>query len=235
MQPTPLNKFDHDAHARSKKETDFWGQIRRTINGKPVDEEQISMIASCIQDKLELSSTDSLLDLACGNGALSSRLFELLDSYQGVDFSPHLIGIANKYFSSVPKFVFVNKDASNFVDVEDNPQRFTKVLCYGSFSYFRPEQAANVLKKIHAEFINVSRVFVGNLPDKNLAEKFYGLGKVNAAELLDNESPIGIWRNQAEFIALAEEHGWKVEISTMPSHYYAAHYRYDALLTREAR
>jgi hypothetical protein len=88
------------------------------------------------------------------------------------------------------------------------------------------------LRKLHNNFINVTHVFIGNLPDKHRAEEFYGVGKVNVSELIDNESPIGIWRSRDEFITLAKDCGWCVSISVMPEDYYAAHYRYDVLLIR---
>lgn len=232
MQPSQPNKFDHDLHARTKDETDFWGQIRRTVNGRSVDEAQIAMIINRIREKLALQNDDFLLDLACGNGALSSRLFSGLAGYQGVDFSARLIEVASKYFAEYPRFTFAHSGASEYIDSENDPCRYTKALCYGSFSYFRPEHACNVLAKLNKEFINVTRFFIGNLPDKDLAEKFYGERKITPQELTDNESPIGIWRSRDEFIALARDHGWTAEISVMPEDYYAAHYRYDVLLTR---
>lgn len=179
MKNDVLNKFDHDLHARSKDETDFWGQIRRTVNGKPVDEAQIEMIIGRIREKLILQEVDVLLDLACGNGALSNRLFCGINSYQGVDFSPRLIEVANKYFSVPPRYTFVQSGASEFIDAEKAPHRYTKVLCYGSFSYFQPEQASSILDKLNKYFTNVTHVFIGNLPDKGLVEKFYGAGKSN--------------------------------------------------------
>lgn len=154
MKHALLNKFDHDLHARTKDETDFWGQIRRTVNGKPVDEAQIEMIIGRIREKLVLQEVDVLLDLACGNGALSSRLFCGINSYQGVDFSPRLIEVANKFFSAPPRCTFVQSCAAEFIDVEKAPHRYTKVLCYGSFSYFRPEQATRVLDKLNKYFTN---------------------------------------------------------------------------------
>jgi cyclopropane fatty-acyl-phospholipid synthase-like methyltransferase len=232
MKTTQVNKFDHDLHARTKDEADFWGQIRRTVNGKAVDETQITMIIDRIYEKLALKQDDVLLDLACGNGALSSRLFDSLKGYHGVDFSARLIEVASKYFAAPPQYAFTNSGASEYIDEETDPDRYSKVLCYGSFSYFHPEHAANVLDKLYRKFTNVTHVFIGNLPDKALAEKFYGLGKVNSLELEDNESPIGIWRDREEFIALAQDHGWRSEITVMPESYYAAHYRYDVLLTR---
>jgi len=226
------NKFDHDLHARSKEENDFWGQIRRTVNGQPVDEEQVAMIVDRIHAKLAIQEGDFLLDLACGNGALSSRLFPALTGYHGVDFSARLVEIACKHFATAPKVSFSHSDASEYIASEAHPERFTKMLCYGSFSYFRQEDAANVLCQLNNRFKNVSKAFIGNLPDKNLAEKFYGANRPNFSELLDNESPIGIWRSPDEFITLANAYGWNAEVSVMPEKYYAAHYRYDILLTR---
>lgn len=232
MQHHQPNKFDHDQHARTKAETDFWGQIRRTVNGKPVDDAQIAMIIDRISEQLALVESDVLLDLACGNGALCNRLFSRIDGYQGVDFSSRLIELANKYFASPPQYAFIHSGASEYLDTESERQRFTKALCYGSFAYFCPEHAANVLRRLHEDFNNVSHFFIGNLPDKELAEKFYGEDKVNLQEMLDHESPIGIWRSRDEFIEMAKNYGWSAKISIMPSHYYAAHYRYDVLLTR---
>jgi cyclopropane fatty-acyl-phospholipid synthase-like methyltransferase len=232
MQHNQPRKFNHDQHARTKDETDFWGQIRRTVNGKPVDETQIAMIIDRIIEKLTLRKSDVLLDLACGNGALSNRFFNRINAYQGVDFSERLIEVANKYFASPPDYTFLCSGASEYVDSGTKKERFTKALCYGSFSYFHPEHAENVLRKLQKDFKNITHIFIGNLPDKKLAEEFYGKNKVNPQELPDNESPIGTWRSRDEFIEMAKRHGWKAEISVMPDRYYASYYRYDALLTR---
>lgn len=232
MDRKPYTKFDHDKHASSRDETDFWGQIRRTVNGRPVDESQISMIVEEIAVKLSLAGNDVLLDLACGNGALSSRLFPQLSGYLGIDSSPSLIGVAWKYFQRQPDFRFTISGASEYVDAETEPLVFTKALCYGSFPYFSPVHADNVLTLIHRKFANVERFFIGNLPDRLRAEAFYGAGNVDPVELSDYESAIGIWRSPGEFADLARAHGWKATISSMPGTYYAAHYRYDVLLTR---
>lgn len=225
-------KFDHEQHARSKSEDDFWGQIRRTVNGTPVDEAQILMIVDAIRCALRPSCHDVLLDLACGNGALASRLFGDLAGYLGVDFSPTLIGVARKYFERPPEFRFSIDGASEYVRGEAAPERFTKALCYGSFSYFSRPHADDVLGQLNRRFVNVERVFIGNLPDRARAEAFYGTGRVDPSETTDHESSIGIWRTAEAFVELARSHGWQASISRMPEHYYAAHYRYDVLLTR---
>jgi cyclopropane fatty-acyl-phospholipid synthase-like methyltransferase len=69
-----FQKYDYIEYPKSLPEDDYWGQVRRTVNGKPVAETQIAMIVNAIQLGLELESSDKILDIACGNGALSSRL-----------------------------------------------------------------------------------------------------------------------------------------------------------------
>ena len=48
----------------------------------------------------------------------------------------------------------------------------------------------------------------------------------------ENAAQIGIWRSESELRELVAKAGWKLEIATMPKEYYAAHYRFDAILTR---
>jgi SAM-dependent methyltransferase len=223
-------RFDHDQFARSKSPDDFWGQIRRTVNGKPVSDEQIQMIVGEIKQRLSLQPTDVLLDLACGNGALSRFLFDSCSESLGVDLSEYLISVANQHFARPPQYTFIAHDAAEYVRSESRPERFTKALCYGSFSYF--PAAADVLRALREKFINIKTVFIGNLPDRDLKDIFYSKAKPDPAELSDHSSQIGIWRSREEFTALARNAGWNIQFSTMPAGFYSAHYRYDVTLSR---
>ena len=92
------SKFDHDKYAKTRAPDDFWGQVRRTVQGVPVSEDQIKLIVSAISSALNMKSADTLLDLACGNGALSYLLFDYCAEYLGVDLSEYLISIAKENF-----------------------------------------------------------------------------------------------------------------------------------------
>jgi len=224
-------KFDHEAHARACAEDDFWRQIRRTVQGQPVGEAQIRMIVAEVRSRLALATGDQLLDLACGNGALAQRLLDGLAGYLGVDAAPTLIKVANRHFAR-PNAAFVEQDVGDYVAAEPAPQRFSKVLCYGSFAYFSPATAETVLRLLHQRFDQVSRVFIGNLPDRERASLFLAPRPPDPAELADHESAIGIWRTPQEMIELAHACGWHASVSRMPATYYAAHYRFDLLLER---
>lgn len=228
----PYKKFDHDEFARTRAPDDFWGQIRRTVNGKPVSDEQINMIVDAVAARLGLNAEDKLLDLACGNGALSCLFFAKCEEYLGVDFSEYLISVAKTNFETLPNYRFEMQDVAEYVRREPKPERFTKALCYGSFAYFPPRAASEVLRLLFDRFSGIQSVFIGNLPDKDRARAFYGENAPTAEELADSSSQIGIWRTREEFSALAREAGWKTSFSTMPAAYYSSHYRYDALLTR---
>lgn len=228
----PYPKFDHDEYAKTRAPDDFWGQVRRTVQGKPVSEEQIKMIVATIKSNLALKPGDILLDLACGNGALSYLLFDACTEYQGVDLSECLITVAKKNFEALPHYRFTIQGAEEYVRQEPKPERFTKALCYGSFQYFPASDAAEVLRKLFEKFSNVQTVFIGNLPDKDRATEFYKENSPTIDELRDCYSQIGIWRTRDEFADLARNFGWKVKFSTMPAEFYASHYRYDALLSR---
>jgi len=225
------SKFDHDKHARSRAPDDFWGQIRRTVNGMPVSDAQIKMIVDAISAALNLEPNDTLLDIACGNGALSHLLFDSCCGYLGVDLSGHLISVAKANFETLPHYQFMQQGAAEYVNSESLPERFSKVLCYGSFPYFPATDATLVLRTLYEKFSNVQTVFIGNLPDKDKAEEFYKK-QPDIDELTDSGSQIGIWRTRDEFTQLAGDAGWKVKISTMDDGFYASYYRYDALLSR---
>jgi ubiquinone/menaquinone biosynthesis C-methylase UbiE len=97
----PSNTIDlkfYKEYPKTCDPNDFWGQVKRTVNGKPVSQDQIEMIVQVACNTLNLSKNDRLLDLCCGNGALTRYLFDACSGGLGVDFSEYLIGVARKHF-----------------------------------------------------------------------------------------------------------------------------------------
>lgn len=219
-------------HPKTCDPDDFWGQVKRTINGKPVSQEQIDMIVTAVTEQLELNQNDFLLDLCCGNGALTSLLLEYCHGGLGVDFSEYLIQIANEHFANPPAQSYILGDVVEFCESPVTPEKFTKMLCYGSFSYIESHRAERLLSALAEKFPNVRTAFIGNYPDKAKMFDFYGDRVIESGIENEADSPLGIWRTQAEFIDLAHHCGWNARIHEMPEAYYSAHYRYDIVLTR---
>lgn len=222
----------HKEYPKTCGETDFWGQVKRTVNGRPVSDDQIEMIVQAIRRHLLLRPEDTLLDLGCGNGALSDRLFSLCKGGLGVDFSEYLIGVARKYFERHPARQYLMEDVVDFACRNEDTSSFTKASCYGVFAYLSADRAAQLVAAIHDRFSDVSKFFIGNLPDKDRLKEFYRERDYTPGVENDPNSAIGIWRTQAEFAQLASDAGWSVRFDRMPPDFYAAHYRYDAILSR---
>ena len=111
--------FDHDQYARQFDEKEFWKQVKRTVNGKSVSKEDINLITTKIFESLELKISDKLLDIGCGNGAITSFFKTKVSTIKAFDPSPYMIEIANKYFSS-KCISFVVGSAKETIEIIEN-------------------------------------------------------------------------------------------------------------------
>lgn len=217
-------------YPKSCEPDDFWGQVKRTVNGKPIPQEQVDMIIDTVSNALELLESDTLLDLCCGNGALTTYFFEKCSGGIGVDFSEYLINIALKHFIKKNNETYLLQDVLDFAKTFPEPKRFTKALCYGSVQYLPKDVISELLDTLRKRFANLGILFIGNIPDKQFAKTFFGkLYKLGIEDSPAND--LGIWWAQDEFRNMAEKSGWAMNVHLMPKDYYWSHYRYDAILT----
>jgi SAM-dependent methyltransferase len=228
----PLRFSFYKEHPKTCAPDDFWGQVKRTVNGRSVSDDQIAMIIEAISSGLDLQHDDILLDLCCGNGALTTFLFNKCLGGLGVDFSEKLIEIAKVNFEKLPNQAYVLEDVVDYLHMDPDPLRYTKLLCYGSFAYLDPCRAEEFLRLCCTRFQHASVLYIGNCPDKEQMGTFFT--DRTYVEGIENEadSAIGIWRTREEFRSIAKKAGWSATFRTMPETFYASRYRYDVILTR---
>jgi cyclopropane fatty-acyl-phospholipid synthase-like methyltransferase len=224
-------KWDYQEYPKTLPRDDFWGQGRRTIMGRRITEDEVALIVDHMRQQLALKPDDVLLDVGCGNGALAARLFANCGGYLGVDLSEYLIGVAQEFFERPPDFSFRRGSALALLDVVDSPERFTKALCYAVLQYLSLEQVVTVLRTLWKSFPRITRVMIGNLPDRSKAALFFG-DRLDRAELDENMSQIGRWWDQAEFERVASGIGWQVLWAHLADDVFNSRYRFDAILTR---
>lgn len=233
MLTTDGNPNFYKEYPKSCARDDFWGQVKRTVNGTSVSQDQIDMIVQAIRTGLSLSENDRLLDLCCGNGALSRYLFSHCAGGIGVDYSEHLISVAKEYFESAPREIYKLCDVVEYLETEIDTHTFTKALCYGSFQYLSIRKTHDLLSTIRNRFKNIGQIFIGNVPDKSQIKKYYKNKEYKVGSENDHTTMIGIWWTIEDFISMASKCGWDVTFTRMPDNFYAAHYRFDATLARK--
>ncbi len=225
-------KSDYKEYPKTLPRDDLWGQVRRTIYGRRISEAEVAAIVASVERALQLSPHDSLLDLACGNGALTARLFCSCGSVLGVDFSSYLVGVAKEFFDRPPHYAFLEAEMLAYVRTEPDPLRFTKAMCYASIQFLPPESVELMVAEVARRFRNVTHFLLGNVPDKDRAHLFFGEARDAEVDLADPTSQIGVWWAQSEVQKIAEKSGWKVIFSRLPDNVFNARYRYDVLLSR---
>ena len=151
----------------------------------------------------------------------------------GVDRSEYLIGVAKDFFEAIPRYTYETADVGDFLESCRTPNQYTKCLCYGSFAYFPRQLAETVFQTLAQRFKSISRVFIGNIPDLSAAPTFYAARGIDYQSVIDEpDSAIGLWWTRDDMRRLVTEHGWLVEVSTMPKEFVGSHYRFDVVLTR---
>jgi SAM-dependent methyltransferase len=221
----------YETHARSCDPMDFHGQVMRNPHGKSVGTDQIAMILDAIVQALDIRTHDVLLDLCCGNGAITDPIFARCRGGLGVDLTPYLIEVAKRNFERPPDRLYSVADARKYVETADGAERFTKALCYGGFQYLREGDANTMLTALRERYPNVRRALLGSLPDLDRAALFFAEGVPPPLQLRRHDTLFGVWRTEREVVELAERCGWHVELYHMPARFHCAHFRFDVILT----
>jgi SAM-dependent methyltransferase len=222
----------YETHARACDPKDFQGQVMRNPDGKSVGDDQVAMIVDAIGNGLEITPDDVVLDLCCGNGAITDPILARCRGGLGVDFTPYLIEVAKTNFERPPDRLYRLADVAEHVETTEDTEAYTKAFFYGAFQCLSESTAVRALVALRRRFPNVTRIFIGNLPDLDRAGVFFGPHIPPPEELKSSETLLGIWRTEQEVRELAAECGWRADFSRMPAGFYGAQYRFDATLTR---
>lgn len=129
-------------------------------NGYEKTQIDMKEVAACITRELNIKTTDTVLEVGCGAGALAQYL---KCNYVGVDYSETLV---KKHIELLGNSVLVC-EASNLLFKD---KYFDKVICYGVFMYFDSiEYALQTINEIKR--VAKGSILIGDLPMRSHSNK----------------------------------------------------------------
>ncbi|WP_298290022.1 class I SAM-dependent methyltransferase [uncultured Litoreibacter sp.] len=210
-------------------------QVGHTVNGAPIPRAHLDALLAQIASLLALGSQDSLLDLCCGNGVLTSALAPRVRLVCGADLSDCMISVAQSAHSA-PNLRYFSMDARNAAHLQDSAEApFDKVLLYGAWQHFDAQTGREVLNGLARITAPQARILLGFVPDLALKDSFLDTPArraAHAAHVASGTDMMGTWWNRDTLRALSEELGFTCSFSDLPADLDAARYRFNALLCR---
>ena len=224
---------DHwDHFSRQFAETDFMRQVGKTVNRQPINDAQLGDIVESIVTALHIGKSDRVIDLCCGNGLITSRVAAICSEVVGVDYSAHLLSIANKYHRPDNVSYVLSSVLNVTPAIPPQKGQYTKVYMYEALQHFDDKEFREVLKKM-ARLDEGFQIFLGSIPDKSRLFDFYNTEARRAEyeyRTSKGNEAIGTWWNRADVQRIAEQCGYTCVTLPQNRKLYTAHYRFDALL-----
>ncbi|BBC22735.1 class I SAM-dependent methyltransferase [Pseudanabaena sp. ABRG5-3] len=155
----------------------FFSQRASTIEGIPTLEDLCYVSAkeprlwtnpliyddliSCITTQLQLSPSQSLLEVGCAAGFLANGLAEKVDKYTGVDISEVAISVAKRL--QLTNATFQYADGEKLLFASDS---FDRVICYDVFNNFPSvDYASNMLRQMWRVLKPNGQIMIGSVPE----------------------------------------------------------------------
>lgn len=212
---------------------DVLRQVGWTVNGEPIPDAAVDAMVEDIRAGLDLHGGDTLLDLCCGNGFITSRCAEHCAAVTGVDFSAPLIRIAGEHFTSgAVEYVLADVRAIPPV-VSRRP--YSKILMYGALQHLSPADLGGILDALARSASRGAALLLGAIPDRDRLWHFYDTEERRreyARRVREGTEAIGRWWTAAELSGIAAAHGYRTRILAQSPVLHTSRYRFDSLLVR---
>lgn len=214
-------------------ENDLYLQVGKTANRLPVSKEIFEGFVNDVVEKLELSSSDILLEMCCGNGLLTLPLSDIVKKIYAFDFTETLIDTAIKYKSKENIEYAVGNAKEDFTKIfKENLPVIHKFLINDSTAYFSPKDIETVIERI-LKISNEFKFYLTNVPNDENKWNFYDTPerKANYEKAVKSGdiflSGMGRWWTKSEFINIAEKYDLSIKIFDHANEY---SYRMSILL-----
>lgn len=227
-------KFWNDFPTRFA-EDEFLRQVSKTFKGQPVSEHQLNLLISELIQILELRPTDSVLDICCGNGLITSAVSEKCAHITGVDFSERLIQIAKNYFGKANTSYFKMSVLDINHDNLNSSQLFDKIYMYEALQHFKEEQFPLLLERVLDIASNNCIIYIGSIPDFDKLWSFYDTPEKQAEYLRakdEGQELLGTWWSKVYLEKICSTYNLGCNFIEQSTKLHTSYYRFDMLINR---
>jgi cyclopropane fatty-acyl-phospholipid synthase-like methyltransferase len=218
-------------HSRATASDHLQRQVLRTKNKQPISDTIFQEILKDIEEKIEVNRDDTVLDLCCGNGLITTYLAPKCAKIIGVDFAQELT-----LQIDLEKHPNISIIISDMKKVQFEEESFDKAIIYSGLQYLTLKEAIHFFESAIKWLKRDGVFFAGDVPDSNHLWDFSDNDERQAAyfDALKNDIPfIGTWfepewlKNLGKYVGFTQ-----VDILAQPTNLPYSHYRFDMLLRK---
>eukprot|EP00227_Mantoniella_beaufortii_P017615 CAMPEP_0197583634 /NCGR_PEP_ID=MMETSP1326-20131121/6488_1 /TAXON_ID=1155430 /ORGANISM="Genus nov. species nov., Strain RCC2288" /LENGTH=275 /DNA_ID=CAMNT_0043147885 /DNA_START=296 /DNA_END=1123 /DNA_ORIENTATION=+ len=211
-------------------------QVGATFAGRRITDQQHDELCNSVVRGLQITNTDVVVDVCCGNGIVTDVLAQHASTVIGVDFSSRLLEIAKAHYMQ-QNVSYIQMDLS-----KPELARFakfppvTKVCFHSALQYFTVEDLREILLFLKT----LSRgeplkIFIGAIPERSRKFVFYKTfgNRVSFFRrwFQRKADVIGSWWDRSVLHALATDMSGSCECFDQEVIQHTSHYRFDAILS----
>lgn len=216
-------------HAEATAGADPQAQVQRTWQGRPMSAEQFEAIVDWVLSRLRPEADCDVLDLCCGNGAITHHLARRCRQVLGVDFARTLLDQVDR--GAHPNLEVLQSDIRACDFPEDS---FDRVLLYAGLQYLDLPETVVLLREVRRWLRPGGRVLLGDIPDADRMWDFFDSAERRSAyfaQLAGRQPLIGTWFSPQWLTHLGRDCGFdRVEVLRQPSVFPFGHFRFELLL-----
>jgi len=206
-------------------------QVLRTLNKQPLADDIFAKILHQIENALQLSRDDVLVDLCCGNGAITTYLAQKCESVLAIDYSRDLLAQIDTVMH--PNVSIREEDVDQAALPEGG---FTKSLIYAGIQYFSEPKVVRLVSNIARSLRPGGLLYIGDIPDADRLWNFFNNAERENAyfDSLKFDKPIiGTWLRRDWLSKLGNYAGFtNAQVIEHPEDFPYAHYRFDMVLQK---
>lgn len=215
---------------RVSQSDDLFWQVGKTVNGKSVGNQQLALIVNRIKQVLELNTHDTIFDMGCGNGLVTSEIAPSVGYITGVERNQSLFEQACKH-ASAPNQRFEHADILEF---EPDNSSVNKAFAYEVVQHLDHQHLKKFLLHMKYLLSGRGRLFIGGIPDEENKWVFYNSDQrkssLSKSLVETGRDPVGTWYYQDFYYYLADALDCGVTILQQSPELYTSHYRFDCLV-----